>query len=230
MADPVGKGFARQKLLLSSVGDGFQDSGWQRASENVAGSTARGALKQLVAVLVNRKDQPGDFWSNRFQLFQAERARQINETLISEKELDWLARRLFEGSGRAVEGRVATKTLLLVDAPGQRLANARIRLNDGNIEPCARAAEGGTGDASRYHHRNAGFIRQRLVRHFALPDKSGVPAGEPLAVGGAIKMRLRARGRPEHGCSSLDCGVSPGDRVIQPTKSHRELARKTLVG
>src|SRR5260370_19715929 len=35
--------------------------------------------------------------------------------------------------------------------------------------------------ASRYHHRNAGFIRQRPVRHFALPDKSGVPADEPFA-------------------------------------------------
>src|SRR6266478_299244 len=35
--------------------------------------------------------------------------------------------------------------------------------------------------ATRYHHRNAGFIRQRSVRHFALPDKSGVPAGKRVS-------------------------------------------------
>src|SRR6266404_4698977 len=37
---------------------------------------------------------------------------------------------------------------------------------------------------SRHDDRNAGFIRQRLVRIVALPDKSGVPAEEPRLTGG----------------------------------------------
>src|SRR5436309_3823349 len=43
--------------------------------------------------------------------------------------------------------------------------------------------------------RNAGFIRQRPLRHLALPDKSGVPAGGPFAVGGSVKMHPPPRSR-----------------------------------
>lgn len=43
--------------------------------------------------------------------------------------------------------------------------------------------------------RNAGFIRQRPVRHFVLPDKSGVPVGKPFTVGGGIKMRPVGSGK-----------------------------------
>ena len=115
-------------------------------------------------------------------MFQANGARQIRKTLIGEKELDRAPRRLLKGSGRAVERRVATKTLLLVDAPGKRMADARIGFSNGNIEPCTRRVEGG------------------------------------------------AHGCPGHGFSSLNRGVSPRDWIIQPTKSHREFSRKTLVG
>jgi len=49
--------------------------------------------------------------------------------------------------------------------------------------------------ASRHHHQNAGFIRQRPLRLVALPDKFGVPADELFPVCGGVKMRLTSNRR-----------------------------------
>src|SRR6266853_5572547 len=44
IADPVGDGFTRKKLRRRWV-EWFEDSGWQRAAEEIAGSAARRALE-----------------------------------------------------------------------------------------------------------------------------------------------------------------------------------------
>jgi hypothetical protein len=49
--------------------------------------------------------------------------------------------------------------------------------------------------APRHRHRNAGFIRQQRAPVARLPDKSGVPRGAALCIGGSVLttgLRLRS--------------------------------------
>src|SRR5438552_16481783 len=56
-----------------------------------------------------------------------------------------------------------------------------------NANKHARALAARIKGASRYHHRNAGFIRQSEMSLGPLPDKSGVPAGIDQT-GGVVEL------------------------------------------
>jgi AcrR family transcriptional regulator len=73
--------------------------------------------------------------------------------------------------------------------------------------------------------RNAGFIRQSEMPHGPLPDKSGVPTGEPFTVGDTVKMRSGApNGGKKNGNGSGQSGGRSGD-ISVPVKDLRGRGR-----